>query len=428
VNVYEALGLQPIINASGPVTRLGGAPMPPAVLEAYTEAAGWCVPLDQLQAAASRFIAAATGSEAGLVTSGAAAALTLGAAAILTGYNAARMEQLPSCAGFPHEFVIARDQRNGYDHAVRATGARLVEVGFNEIGANSGVRRTEGWEYEAAFGPDTAGVLYVHGPNARPSLDEVVERAHRRGLPVLVDAAGELPPRRNLRSIIASGADLVAFSGGKALRGPQATGLLCGRRDLIGAAAVQMLDLDDHPELWDPPPDLIDAAKLAGLPRHGIGRGFKVSKEEIVALLAALRLFAAGEYAEMTADYRSRLERIAAALTDVHATCTLQDREDGECFPLLEITVAERALRRSAMEVCRRLRRGRPPVYVGHGRLHQGKLIVHPMHLDDDAVNHLIRRLREELSRDVIHVSPQAADNLVEAGKTPRISRIEDRG
>jgi L-seryl-tRNA(Ser) seleniumtransferase len=121
-------------------------------------------------------------------------------------------------------------------------------------------------------------VLYVYGPDARPPLAEVVNRAHARGLPVLVDAAGELPPRSNLRSIVAAGADLVAFSGGKAIRGPQATGILCGRRDLIGAVALQMLDMDDHPELWEPPPDLIDAARLVGIPRHGIGRALKVSR------------------------------------------------------------------------------------------------------------------------------------------------------
>src|SRR5207247_3523684 len=112
-----------------------------------------------------------------------------------------------------------------------------------------------------------------------------VAKAHARGLPVLVDAAGELPPRSNLRSIVATGADLVAFSGGKAIRGPQATGILCGRRDLVGSAALQMLDLDDHFELWDPPANLIDKTKLPGMPRHGLGRGFKVSKEQIAALL-----------------------------------------------------------------------------------------------------------------------------------------------
>ncbi|HEY7310735.1 MAG TPA: aminotransferase class V-fold PLP-dependent enzyme, partial [Gemmataceae bacterium] len=241
MGVYHELGLRPIINASGAVTRLGGAPMPAAVLEAFVAAAGDWIPLDELQAGASRVIAEVTGAEAGLVTSGAAAALTLGAAAILTGQDLGRMDRLPDCSGFPHEFVVAREQRNGYDHAVRAAGARLVEVGFNEVVANAGVRRTETWEYEAAFTADTAGVLYVHAPDSRPPLREVVEAAHRRGLPVLVDAAGELPPRRHLRSLFETGADLVAFSGGKAIGGPQGSGILAGKRDLIMAAVLQHL-------------------------------------------------------------------------------------------------------------------------------------------------------------------------------------------
>jgi L-seryl-tRNA(Ser) seleniumtransferase len=396
--VFEDLGIQPIINASGAVTRLGGAPMPSQVLEAFVEAAHCSVPLDQLQAAASRMIAEITGAEAGLVTAGAASALTLGTAAILTGYDPGRMECLPHCDGFPNEMVVAREQRNGYDHAVRAAGSRLVEVGFHEIIANAGVRRVEAWEYEAAFGPGTAGVLYVLAPDSRPPLAEVTVVAHRRGLPVLVDAAGELPPRSNLRSIIAAGADLVAFSGGKAIRGPQSTGILCGRRDLIGAAALQLLDMDDHPELWDPPASLIDKSRLSGLPRHGIGRGFKVAKEQIVALLIALRSFVDGAYDRLTADYRPRLERIAEGLCALPVTCSVMLSRDPESFPILEITVDEGSSGRSVLEVCRELRRGSPPVYVGHGRLHQGKLIVHPMHLHDDNVPILVRRLREELS------------------------------
>jgi L-seryl-tRNA(Ser) seleniumtransferase len=398
VSVYDDLGLEPIINASGSVTRLGGAPMPPAVVQAFAEAAAQCVSLDHLQAAASRVIAEVTGAEAGLVTAGAAAALTLGTAAILTGYDPGRMERLPHCDGFAHEFVVSREQRNGYDHAVRAAGARLVEVGFNEVVANAGVRRTEAWEYEAAFGPNTAGVLYVHAPDSRPPLREVVEVAHRRGLPVLVDAAGELPPRRHLRALIETGADLVAFSGGKAIRGPQATGILCGRRDLIGPAALQMLDMDDHPELWEPP-ELIDRGKLAGMPRHGIGRGFKVAKEQIVALLTALRLFETGGYDEVVAGYRPRLERIATALEGARVACRIVAPADSEGFPLLHITLLMPDAGRAALEVCRHLRRGSPPVYVGHGLLNQGTLLVHPMHLDDRAAEALARRLREELAR-----------------------------
>src|SRR5207247_2146558 len=231
-------------------------------------------------------------------------------------------------------------------------------------------RRVEAWEYEAAFGPNTAGVLYVYDPHARPPLEEVVARAHFHGLPVLVDAAGELPPRANLRKILAGGADLVAFSGGKAIRGPQATGILCGRRDLISAAALQMLDMDDHFELWDPPDSLIDKKRLPGMPRHGIGRAFKVSKEQIVALLTALRLFVRGDYDRELTEKRRLLEKIAAALETCPVRCRLIVPVDGESLPILEITVEKG----SAWEICRRLRRGKPPIQVGHGLLHQGKL------------------------------------------------------
>src|SRR6266446_6602751 len=180
MSIFREWGVEPIINVSGSVTRLGGAPMPQPVLDAFCAAAADAVPLDELQGAASRVIAEATGAEAGIVTSGAAAGLMLGAAAILTGYNLCRMEKLPHTEDFSHEFVVAREHRNGYDHAVRAAGARFVEVGFQEIVAGAGVRRAEAWEYEAAFGPKTAGIFHVYDSQARPPLEEVVAVAHAR--------------------------------------------------------------------------------------------------------------------------------------------------------------------------------------------------------------------------------------------------------
>jgi len=414
VSIYEQWGLQPIINASGAVTRLGGAPMPAEVLQAFCAAAADSVPLDELQAAASRVIAEATGAEAGLVTSGAAAGLMLGAAAILTGSNLARMEMLPHCEGFPHDFVIAREQRNGYDHAVRAAGVRLVEVGFHEIVAGAGVRRAEAWEFEAAFTPNTAGVLYVYDQAGRPPLAELVELAHAHRLPVLVDAAGELPPRSNLKRILATGADLVVFSGGKAIRGPQATGILCGRRDLIANAALQMLDMDDHFELWEPPAHLIDKSQFRGLPRHGIGRALKVSKEQIVALLTALRLFMSGAYDEEVAGKKQLLERIMAALVPLTmpsppggegrgmpVQCRLiaptSSDEGAGILPILEITVDEQKLGKTAMQICRNLRRGRPSVQVGHMLLRERILTINPLHLNEERTAALITRLRDEL-------------------------------
>ena len=398
MSIYRALGVEPIINACGSVTRLGGAPMPPEVVAAFAEAARESVSLEDLQAAASRRIAELTGAEAGLVTSGSAGALTLGAAAILTGHDLGRMERLPHCDGFPNELIIAREQRSGYDHALRASGATLVEVGFNEIVANAGVRRTEAWEYAAAVTARTAGIVYVHAANACPGLEAVVEVARQHELPVLVDAAGQLPPRSNLKAITASGADLVAFSGGKAIRGPQSTGILCGRREFISAAALQMLDMDDHFDLWEPPADLIDRSKLSGHPRHGIGRALKVSKEEIVALLTALEAFASGSYDADLPRFRARLESLVSALSESPVTCHIVDPRDGESWPLLEIAVEESA-GRSAFEVCRDLRTGTPPVYVGHGQLSDGLLTINPLCLDDESTKTLAHRLRNEFAR-----------------------------
>lgn len=396
---YTRLHLAPIINASGSVTRLGGAIMPDEVLAAFLDASRATVPLEQLQAAASREIARHTGAEAGLVTAGSAAALTLGAAAILVGLDPGRMERLPDTNGMRREFLVAREQRNGYDHAVRAAGAKLVEVGFNEIVGNAGVRRTELWEYEAALTPDTVAVLFNQSPHSRPALAEVVTFARAHGLAVLVDAAGELPPRSNLTDLIAVGADLVCFSGGKAIRGPQSTGILCGRRDLIASAALQMLDNDDHPELWDPPADFIDKTQLKGLPRHGLGRAMKVSKEEIVALLTALELFASGRYDDNLPRYRSWLDAIATALADHPVTCRFVAASNGQTPPRLEITLdgSWSNPRQSAFAICRSLRQGDPPVYPGHGQLDHGTLVINPFCLREPDLAPLISRLQQTL-------------------------------
>jgi D-glucosaminate-6-phosphate ammonia-lyase len=397
VSIFEDWGVTPVINVCGSVTRLGGAPMPAEVLEAFAQAATESVPLDALQGAASRYLAEVTGAEAGIVTSGAAAGLLLGTAAILTRLDLGRMEKLPHC-DFPHQFIVAREHRSGYDHAVRAAGAELMEVGFHEIIAGAGVRRVEAWEYAAAFGSQTAGVLYVHDAQSQPPLTEVVKRAHAHGLPVLVDAAGELPPRAHLRDLVATGADLVVFSGGKAIRGPQATGILCGRRDLIGAALLQMLDLDDHFELWAPPAELIDISKLDGLPRHGIGRPLKVAKEQIIALLTALRLFVNGAYDTELPQKRRLLEQLVEGLNGSTADCRLQVPADEQSMPILELLVDQHRLGRSALEVCRSLRQGQPSIQVGHGALFEGKLVINPMHLNPERTAKLLKRLREELT------------------------------
>ena len=395
-DLLKQYSLQPVINASGSVTRLGGAPMSQAVIDAMAEMAQHTVPLDELQGIACRAIAAATHTEAGLVTAGAAAGLTLGTAGILTGWDRSRMESLPDTAGFANEFVVSREHRSGYDHAVRAAGGKLIEVGFNDIVSGAGVRRTEIWEYEAAFRESTAGVLYVLGPGSVPPLPLVVDVAHKCNLPVLVDAAGELPPRANLTEITSTGADLVVFSGGKSIRGPQSSGILAGRRNLVGSAFVQMMDLDEHPQLWVPPTELVNLQKLVGgPPRHGLGRGLKVSKETIIGLLTALELFRSGTYDSEIDRQNTVLEHIVDELRGLALSCTIEDLGDSESSPLLEIALDEPAIGQTAFDVCRRLREGNPPIYPGHARLAQGALLIHPLHLDKEAGREISKRLTE---------------------------------
>ena len=293
-NVYERLGVPTIINAKGTATRVSGAPMPPEIAAAMQEATQHCVDMAQLQGRASEIIAQATGAEAGMVTAGASAGLLLGTAACLAGLDPARMNRLPDTTGMRDEAVVVRSQRNFYDHAVRAAGAHLVEVGIADRFSGAGVRDAEAWEIDEAIGERTACVFYVAQPISRPSLAAVAEVAHAKGVPVLVDAASQLPPTRNLRRFLEEGADLVSISGGKAILGPQGSGILCGRRDLVASALLQSLDQDLFFEQWRPPPALFAGLNLRGLPQHGIGRSCKVGKEQIVALLIGARALRRG--------------------------------------------------------------------------------------------------------------------------------------
>jgi L-seryl-tRNA(Ser) seleniumtransferase len=299
----------------------------------------------------------------------------------------------------PNEIVVCREQRSGYDHALRAAGARLIEVGMNEQVAGAGVRRTEAWEIEAAIGPRTVAVAYAATADSRPPLDEVAAVCQRLGVRLIVDAAAQLPPAANLRRFVAAGADLVAFSGGKGLRGPQSTGILAGRRDLIMSVALQHLDLDEHWSTWEPPASLIDRARLGGFPRHGIGRSAKVAREEIVAVLVALRCFAAGDYRADIPRYHARLRAVADGLADVlHVEAAVRGAADEDRFPVLDVRLDERRLGVSAFEVTRRLKTGSPAVYVHEGRLHEGVLVIHPLSLDESAVGVLVERLRAALT------------------------------
>ncbi len=389
--IYQRLGVPERINAAGTLTRLGGSLMAPEVLLAMAQAADASVDISELQSAASRVIAACTGAQAGIVTSGAAAGLTLATAACLAGWDVLRMATLPDTRAMPHRVLMARTHRNSYDHAVRLAGAEIVDIGHNDRGTGAGVRGLEAWEIEAAIDARSAAFLFVATPDTLADLPMVMATAHQHGLPVIVDAAAQLPPRSNLKAFIEAGADLVVFSGGKAIGGPQPSGILAGRRDLVGSALVQMMDMDVSPQTWSPSA-LIDRDALKGIPHHGIGRGFKVGKEEIAGLLVALECFVGRDEDTIAEQFTARLQAIAAALSAAPALTARLIARDGvdQHVPLLELTVAG-----SAHALSRRLQHGTPPVHLGERLAHQNILTINPQTLRpvDDAV--LVRCLIE---------------------------------
>lgn len=384
MTIFSDLGVPEIINACGTVTRLSGGLMAPEVAEAMRQASLACVDMVQLQAAASRTIREATGAEAGIVTSGASAAVLLGTAAILAGLDPAKMNALPEVPDGRRDFLMVRSQRNMYDKALVVAGARIIEIGIPDRYSGPGVRDAAPWELEAAITPQTAGIYYLAGAQSKPSLRDIATVAREHRLPILVDAAGQLPPSCNLQRFLEEGADLVAFSGGKAIGGPQSSGILAGRMDLISSALLQMLDLDIYEDAWSPPAEFGPLRQIRGLPHHGIGRSCKVGKEEIAGLCTALKRFTATDSKSRRDAWWNRLRRIA-------------DLAGGEGLsiqsgPIPILTVQTENLD-SAMALARKLAAGTPAIHCGLGRRDEGILTINPVALTDAHAEEIGRRL-----------------------------------
>jgi L-seryl-tRNA(Ser) seleniumtransferase len=376
MDIYDRLRVTKRVNGAGLLTRLGGSLMAPEVLDAMREAAGAFVDMAELQTRASEIIANHTGAQAGIVTSGAAAAITLATAACITRADVAKMERLPDTDGMANEVIMFRAHRTGYDHAIRAAGAKIIEIGFNDRSVGSGVRGLEAWEIEAAITSRTAAIAYAANPMHQPPLAAVAAVAQRHDIPLIVDAAAQLPPKSNLRRFVGEGASLVAYSGGKAIHGPQGSGILCGRKDLVAAALVQNLDMDILIETWTPPPGLLDGFK-GRLPHHGLGRGFKVDKESIVGLVVALERFASADDGAANAEREQQLQRLARHIADLKfVTGRVASASETKRYPVLEIRFDEAALGFGVAEISRRLQRQN--VHLGERRLSESILLVDP--------------------------------------------------
>lgn len=401
MSIYERFGVKPIINVAGPATRYGGALMEWKVLEAMDEAAKESVRLDELEAAASKVIAEVTHAEAGIVTAGASAALTLGTAASMVGFDVAKMNRLPDTTGMPNEVIMPWHQICGYDHAIRAAGARIIGVGMpNDTTPPQEVNITSRWDIESAIENNTAAIAYAPQPGSHPPMEEVIEISKRHNIPIIVDAAAEVPPMENLHRFSDMGVDLVCISGGKGIRGPQASGILCGRRDLIGSALLQMLDMAGESfDKWNPPASLIPKEKLAGKPEHGIGRGMKASKEAIIGLLVALQNLTGEKHAQKAEYSKQLLEGIQARLKGM-AGVEVGIAEGISGYPMLEVKIDEMIAGQSAYEVARKLRDRDPSIYIENRDryLQKGLVVIHSINMDEEVARIVGDRLYAAIS------------------------------
>jgi L-seryl-tRNA(Ser) seleniumtransferase len=396
MDIYESLGVQRIISATGPNTITGGALMPREVVEAMVEASRGSVYIEELQAKASEVIAEITGAESGLVTTGAAAGLALATASCITGLDIVKMEKLPDTSGMKDEVIIPKHHRNAYDHQIRLPGAKLVEAGLHEKALGPGFRTVETWEVEGAITDKTAAIAYFAKPNMTPDLSQVIKIANEHEIPLIIDAAAELPPASNLQRFIALGASAVTFSGGKAIRGPQSSGILCGKKDLIMGAALQQLEMGSYYETWNPPKNLIDKSKLKGLPRDGIGRGFKAGKEEIVGLITALRIFASKDHEQESRMFESMTKEIADRLGSVPGICAKNlSVTETRPIPLTEVKFLNAKDVGELLRIEMKIRSKNPPVYLSTSRVEEMVLQVNPFNLQDDDIDIIVQRIRE---------------------------------
>lgn len=312
--LVAALGARPVLNAAATLTALGGGRLPDEVVSAMVGAARYQVDMQELFLLAGEELAHLTRNDAAYVTCGAAAAIAHAVLACVTRGDPAAIASMPAGDGLRTEVVMHRAHRIPYDRAVDLVGCRIVEIG--------NVIQTFDWELERSLTERTAALLWVAGdhlPPAAVSLPKAIEIAHAHGVPVIVDAAAQLPPVSNLWHFTQElGADLVAFSGGKALRGPQASGLLLGRADLI------------------------EAARANGTPNQRLVRSMKVGREEIVGLVAAVRRYVGLDHEALLAKWEATVAEWAAELSTipgVHAERAWPN-EAGQPTPRLRVTLS----------------------------------------------------------------------------------------
>jgi L-seryl-tRNA(Ser) seleniumtransferase len=352
-DVIRELGVRSFINAAGTFTALTGSLMPPEVFAAMQVASRKYVRLDDLHEAVGRRIAERLHCEAALVTAGCASAMALATAACVAGKDPERIRRIPDTTGLKNEVLVQKTHRVGYDHAIRNSGVKMIEV---ETRA----------EMEAAINERTAMMFFLNfaDPEGAIHHEEFVSIGKSRQVPTLIDAAADVPPVENLWRFTKMGFDLVAFSGGKGLRGPQSSGLLLGRKDLI------------------------EAARLNNSPNGDtLCRTNKVNKEEIIGMLVALERFLDLDHAALWKEWEERCRRIIDALkpfpdvkTDVNVP------RIANAVPHLRVGWDYRGRNLSVPQMVQKLRDGEPSIEVSPGSRRELGIGVWMMEPGDDAI------------------------------------------
>jgi len=365
--IYEELGVKPVINAVGHMTLLGGSMLSPKVSRAMEEANQYFVDMKVLLDRSGQIIAQLLGTEAAYVTPGCCAALALGMAACMTGSDPAKIERLPDVTGIRHEVIIQKGLRYKYERCVTVPGAKLIQVGDE-----SGTRPEQ---IEAAIGERTAALLYMapsRGDGVVP-LEEVIRLGKLHGVPVIVDAAAQVYPLENLRKYAAMGADLVCY-GAKYFGAPNSSGILCGRKELVEAAALQgFIGFESNPY-------------------RGFGRPLKLDRQEIIAVVVALREWLAMDHQARFAGYKRRVDRLHKEL---EKTPNIEIAPQGDPITALRIAFDEKALGKTAAEIADALREGDPSIWV---RSQPGAIVVSVATIMDGDEAIIADRLKRSLS------------------------------
>jgi L-seryl-tRNA(Ser) seleniumtransferase len=352
--IYQELGVRTIIQASGTKTSYSGPRLDDEVIEAMQQASKSSVDIVELNKKVGEYIAQITHSEAGMVTSGAASGIVLSTAACMTGNNPAKAKKLPDASDMKNEVIMQKIHRGHYSHLYTHAGAKIIEVGdLVSVTAH---------DMEYAINEKTAAINFLIGPKIYQtglSFEAVAAIAQKNKIPLIVDAAAMLPPKENLWKYIEAGADLVTFSGGKIIRGPQNSGLLFGKKELV------------------------EAAMLNASPNNAIGRAHKLSKEDIVGLYTALKKFMQCDEEELYRQCREKIQRITPFFEPLHEHIALAIEHDFHEFSVPVLLVSSKSVALNMEKLAGLLKNHDPAIYLEYHKRSQS-IVIHPFALEYD--------------------------------------------